>query len=155
MKCPWCQQENPSHAKFCLGCGAPFYAAAGGSYEELPAENERLRQSLGEALQREAEALEQQTATSEILRAISGSPTDLRSVLDAVTERAARLCQASDSGIFRLDGDALLLVAHHASLPAGPIGQFTVPVVRGTVTGRAVLERRTIHVGDLQRAPTP
>src|SRR5215510_6076303 len=97
------------------------------------------------------EALDRQTATSEILRVISSSPTDLQPVLDAVAERSASLCGASDGGIFRVDGDCLRLVAHHASIPSGPVGQFTLPLIRGTVGGRAVLERRSIHVTDLQQ----
>jgi len=97
------------------------------------------------------EALDRQTGTSEILRVISSSPTDLQPVLDAVAERAASLCGASDGGIFRVDGDRLRLVAHHVSIPSGPVGQFTLPLIRGTVGGRAVLERRSIHVRDLQQ----
>src|SRR4029450_618148 len=78
-------------------------------------------------------------------------PTDLQPVLDAVAERAADLCGASDGSIFRVDGDSLRLVAHHASIPAGPVGQFTLPMIRGTVAGRTVLEGRLIHVTDLQQ----
>ena len=62
------------------------------------------------------EALEQQTATAEILRVIASSPTDLQPVLEAVAENAARVCGATDSSIFRLEGEHLRLVARHGSL---------------------------------------
>src|SRR5260370_17129342 len=94
-----------------------------------------------------ADSLEQQTATSEILRAISSSPTDLQPVLDTVDKGAARFCGAYAACIFRLDGDHLRLDAHH-----GPVAQpdgFLLPVVKGSVGGRTVLERRVIHVADL------
>ena len=67
-------------------------------------------------------------------------------MLDALVESAARLCGADDVSIFRLVGDSLPNVAHY-----GPIVVAAVtPAVRGTVNGRCVLERRTIHVADLQ-----
>ena len=62
------------------------------------------------------ESLEQQTATSEILRVIASSPTDLQPVMEAVAENAARVCGATDSAIFRLEGEHLRLVARHGSL---------------------------------------
>ena len=116
-------------------------------------ENVRLFTEL-EARNRElTESLEQQTATAEILRVISSSPTDLQPVMDTVAESAARVCGAIDSSIFRLDGNALRLVALHGALPS-PLGVGeTIPVTRDTVTGRAVSERRTIHVEDILALP--
>jgi two-component system NtrC family sensor kinase len=63
------------------------------------------------------EALEQQTATSEILRVISSSPTDLQPVMDVVAESAARFCGATDASIWRLEGESLRLVAVHVTQP--------------------------------------
>ena len=94
------------------------------------------------------EALEQQTATAEILRVISTSPTNLEPVLDAVVKIAARFCGAPDASVFRLDGEALRVIAHH-----GPVSQptgFLVPIVRGSVAGRSLLERQAVGVTDLQ-----
>jgi signal transduction histidine kinase len=95
-----------------------------------------------------SEALEQQTATGDILGVISSSPTDVQPVFDAVAASAARLCDAMDAAIFRVDGDALRLVAHHGGIPAISVGD-AMPGGRGTVTGRAVVDGQTVHVDDL------
>jgi hypothetical protein len=94
-------------------------------------ENVRLFQEL-------KEALEQQTATSEILGVIASSPTELQPVLDTVAENAARLCEASDAQITRVEGTVLRRVASYGSMPA-PTGFGEVhSISRGEVVGRAV-----------------
>src|SRR5215813_1446552 len=102
-------------------------------------ENVRLFQEL-------KEALEQQTATSEILGVIASSPTDIQPVLDVVVENAAKLCDAQNAAIARLDGDVLHQVAVYGSMPVVPMQR---PITRGTLAGRAVLDRKTMHVHDL------
>src|SRR5262249_16801917 len=117
-------------------------------FTELQEKNRALTQAHAQA----TEALEQQTATAEALRVISTSPSTAQPVLDIMAASAARLCDAYDCEIYRVDGDVLRLVAHHGPSPSGPVGQFVVPMVRGTIGGRSVLERRTIHVPDFQAA---
>ena len=96
------------------------------------------------------QALEQQAATSEILRVISSSPADIQPVLDALAQSAVRLCDSFDAIIFRVDGGVMRLVAHHGPIPYGTIGEFALPLTRATVSGRSIMERQTVHVADLQ-----
>ena len=94
------------------------------------------------------EAQEQQTATAEVLRIISTSPTELQPVLEVVARSAARFCSADDVTIFELDGQALRIAAHWGVIPQ-EIG-VCFPCARGHVSGRAVLDRKPVHVIDLQ-----
>src|SRR5262245_28352208 len=116
---------------------------------ELKKKLQRVTEQL-ESRERElVEATEQQAATSETLRVISSSPNGLQSVLDRVAESAARLCDTNDAAIFCVEEGMLRLVARFGSFPvSSSIG--LIPANRDTVTGRAMVERQTIHVHDLQ-----
>ena len=104
-------------------------------------ENVRLFQEL-------KEALEQQTATSEILGVIASSPTDIQPVLDAVAENAVRLCAAEDATIRLVYGNLLQQVAHHGTIPTAGAEQDR-PINRQSVMGRAVVDRQLVHIEDL------
>jgi two-component system, NtrC family, sensor kinase len=98
------------------------------------------------------QSLEQQTATANVLRVISSSPSDLRPVFDALAENAARLCDGLDANILLRDGNMARYVAHYGdSIPglSRPIGG-TRPLTRELVIGRAILEARLIHILDVQ-----
>jgi len=107
-----------------------------------------LQASQSELEQELAFALEQQAATSAILRSISSSPTDLQLVLMAVAKNAARLCNADVSQILRIDGDFLRLVASYGPIPSRLRGE-AIRINRNSVSGRAVVDRQAIHVHDL------
>ena len=95
------------------------------------------------------EALEQQTAISEILRVISSSPTDVQPVLEAIAERAARLCDAAVASMYLTDGETLRLLASKGPTPDLVRNVEALPINRHSLSGRAVLECKTIQVPDL------
>ncbi len=115
------------------------------SIEQRDRDAERASDDQRRAL---AETLDQQTATAEILRVISSSPTDTQPVFDAIAANAAHLCGANDSQVLRLDGDALRLVAACGTPSMPAVRRLT----RGHLVGRAVIDGRTIHVRDLAQA---
>ena len=92
------------------------------------------------------DALERQTAISEILRAISASPTDVQPVLDAIAENARRFCAAEDATVNLVEGASMTVHAHDGPLPY-PQGDW--PADRTSVTGRSIVEGRSVHVVDL------
>ena len=105
-------------------------------------ENVRLFQEL-------KESLEQQTATSEILGVIASSPTDIQPVLDVVAANAARLCGSDDAQIYRVETDIMRKVASYGVIPTARIVNQTRPIGRGTVSGRAIVDRQTVHIPDV------
>jgi signal transduction histidine kinase/putative methionine-R-sulfoxide reductase with GAF domain len=119
-------------------------------------ENVRLFVAL-ECRNRElVEAREQQAATSEILRVISSSQGDVQPVFEAIVKSACALCDASFSGVFILSGGRFE-VAATAGLTedeaATMRAAYPLPVSRGSAAGRAVSERRVIHVPDMATDP--
>jgi GAF domain-containing protein len=97
------------------------------------------------------EALEKQTATAEILRVISGSPTDMQPTFEAIAARAAILCGAASGGVFRLEAGLIRLVAPYGYTPAeleAIRGVFPLAPGRGSATARAILTRDLVHIPD-------
>src|SRR5215510_10534505 len=125
------QKENPQATEF----------------SQLKEELRRVTQKLESREDELAEALDQQIATSEVLRVIASSPTDIQPVLDAVVESAARLCNATDGLIARVNGDVLIPgVAKYGSMPVPEARRLSY----GTPVGRAIIDRETVHVHDLK-----
>src|SRR5205085_11893354 len=95
-----------------------------------------------------ANALSQQSATADILRIISRSTKDVRPAFDAILERALVLCDADHGSLFKVEEGALVLVATRGIGHISPVGG-TMSFESGA--GRAVREKRTIHLKDVQR----
>src|SRR3989337_572333 len=114
-------------------------------FQELQARNRDL-----------TEALEQQTATSEILRVVSSSPTDAQPVFEMIARNALRLCAGRFCAVFRFDGELIHLVAHQGLTPegveayrrAGP----TRPGMR-SAAARSILTRALSHIPDTDADP--
>ena len=118
-------------------------------FTELQEKNQALTRAHAQV----TETLEQQTATSEILRVISSSPTDVQPVFDTIAQSAMRLCDGNFCNVATYDGELLHLVAHTAPEGAELTLQtfkqlFPMRPSRATVLGRAVLERTVVHMPD-------
>ncbi|MBI3636093.1 MAG: GAF domain-containing protein [Candidatus Rokubacteria bacterium] len=119
-----------------------------------------VTRSQGEALRRRgqalADALERQTATSEILRTLSGSQTNVERVFDVIIRISVQLCGASMGGAFRFDGEQLHLVAHHSHTPdalAAMRRAFPMRPTRDVLIARVVMDRDVVHAPDVDADP--
>src|SRR5262245_16401066 len=112
-----------------------------------------LEKRLAEALEREAEALARETATGEILRVISSSPTDVQPVFDAIVQSAVDLCKGFFGIVTRYDGHISSVVAKH-KIPTEALELLqTVHNLPESLTSRALVSRAVVHVHDVMRAP--
>jgi PAS domain S-box-containing protein len=118
-------------------------------------QRKRAELELRRARDEAQEALEQQTATAEILKVISSSPTDIEPVFRSILANAVRLCEASVGAVFTYDGEVLANVAHQNASPefAEFLARSRPRPSRETTTRRCALERRTVHTADLLNDP--
>src|SRR5215472_2174073 len=131
--------------------------------------NAELRQQLAESFQRERaaasenvrltsalnEALEQQTATSEILGVIASSPTDIQPVFQTILANAIRLCEAKNGVVFRFDGQVFRTVVRRDVSPALRAYVENMPLRPGreSAVRRVGLEKRPVHIPDILADP--
>ncbi|MGC2714983.1 MAG: GAF domain-containing protein, partial [Pseudolabrys sp.] len=120
-------------------------------------ENTRLLRELRQRTDDLSEALEQQTATSEVLRVISSSSGELMPIFQSILANATRLCEAQIGNLHLCEGDALRIVAMHDSPPEWTEYRRQNPVLRpgsDTGLGRVMRTKQTVHIEDIMADQT-
>jgi len=123
---------------------------------ELEAQLEVRTRELAETRKALAEALEQQTATSEVLKIISRSPGDLKPVFENILAEATRLCEARFGVLWLCEDDGFRAVALHGAPPAYAEARQREPVLSpnpGTTMGRVAATKRTVQIADIRLEP--
>src|SRR5262249_21660626 len=118
-------------------------------------ENARLLNELRQRTDDLSESLEQQTATSEVLKIISSSPGDLEPVFQSVLANAISICGADRGLIYRQEREVYGIVASHGHSAKflQIVKQIPIHRDRSSATGRAILDRRVVHIQDILADP--
>src|SRR5215475_6363566 len=162
MKCPRCQQENPSDARFCMACGARLAVRAkrqrAGAKAPVPVsrkapENEDA--GVRDLEKRLAESLEREKAAGEILRVISKSSTSVQPTFEAIARAAMSLCEADIGSLFRFDGQLIYVGAFHGTPKEVEASRRAFPQRpgHGSVTARAILAGTVVQIDDVSKDP--
>src|ERR1700730_2854936 len=128
------------------------------SAADLQNQLDQRTRELAEARKLLADALEQQTATSEVLRVISSSPGELQPGFEAMLANAVRICEAKFGSLYLREGDAFRVAAQHNAPPAFAEERRREPVLRpgpGTGLDRAARTKRTVQIADVQADVAP
>src|SRR5215467_3008854 len=123
------------------------------SNTDLEEQLKASRRELAEAREHLAEALEQQTATSEVLQVISSFPGDLEPVFQSMLENATRICDAQFGNLYLYEGDAFRIVAMHGAAPAYAEARKHNPLVRpppDSALGRVAITKQLVHIADIK-----
>src|SRR5262249_16871085 len=116
----------------------------------IAVENTRLLNELRQRTDDLTESLEQQTATSELLKVISSSPGELRPVFQAMLENAVRICDAKFGNLWLREGDNFRIGATHGAPPAYAELRLREPVIRPSIFSRLIATKQPLHIADLK-----